>query len=157
MLNFDIRERIKKENPLDIYDYPVLVISPKTQGKKEVQKFKFNSKAVKSLDITAGNYVGLAFDDKNNLVIVNLDNTEEMYSAKVNKDFSFNSKKIFNKIVKYFNLDESKENVMKLDCSLDEESSHLYGIINKSDLNYSVNYNVNEMFGIENQEEENIL
>lgn len=153
MLNFDIRERIKKENPLDIYDCPVLVMNPKTQEKKGIQKFRFNNKAVKSLNITAGNYVGLAFDDKNNIVIVNLDNTEKMYSAKVNKDFSFNSKKMFNKIIKYLNLDENKENIMKLDCNLDESSLYSYGIINKSDLKY----NINETFGIENQKEENIL
>lgn len=154
MLNFDIRERVKKVNPLDKYDYAILVVNPKTQEEKSVQKFELNSVAVKELDITAGNYVGLALNDTGSLVIVNLDSTEAPFSAKVNKDFTFNSKKMFNKIVKYFKLDENVRHILQLDCKLDEESSHLYGIISGF---MPANYNIEEMFGTELTEEEVVL
>lgn len=123
-LNFEIG---RKSNTVEEkYDFPVMVINPRNEQPKGVQKFEFNKAAVESLKLVAGQYVGLALTDNDELVVVNLDNNEAQFSAKVNKDFSFNSKKIFDRLVKHFQLDYTRLNEMVLSCYLDEEDDYFY-------------------------------
>lgn len=129
MLNFEISKR-RNNTEVEKYTFPVLTINEKNTSPKSVQKFEFNQAAVDQLKIIPGQYVGLAFDSNQELVIVNLDNKEAPFSAKVNKDFTFNSKKIFDKLVKHYSLDETVVNEMALSVSLDEEDDYFYANMN---------------------------
>jgi hypothetical protein len=123
-LNFEIG---RKNNTVEEkYDFPVMVINPRNEQPKGVQKFEFNKAAVRELKLIAGQYVGLALTDNDELVVVNLDQNEASFSAKINKDFTFNSKKMFDKIIKFFELDDTNLNEMALSCYLDEEDDYYY-------------------------------
>lgn len=138
-LNFEIG---RKSNTVEEkYDFPVMVINPRNEQPKGVQKFEFNKAAVEELKLVAGQYVGLALTDNDELVVVNLDKNEAPFSAKVNKDFTFNSKKMFDKIVKFFELDDTDLNEMALSCYLDDEDDYYFasmhligGEINNGDM-----------------------
>jgi len=122
-LNFKITEKVKNLVE-EKHDFPVLTITPKTTEAKTVQKLQLNKEAVFQLNLKAGQYVGLAINSNRELVIVNLDNNEAQFSAKLNKDFSFNSKRIFNQLVKHFSLDPTIENELSLNCYKDEEDDY---------------------------------
>jgi len=124
MLNFQIGR--KNNTVVEKYTFPVLTINPRNTQPKSVQKFEFNGAAVQHLNLVAGQYVGLAFTEAGELVIVNLDNREAQFSSKVNKDFSFNSGKIFDKLVAFFELNDTVINEMALSCYLDEEDDYYY-------------------------------
>lgn len=124
MLNFQIAKR--GNTVVEKYTFPVLTINPRNTQPKSVQKFEFNKAAVEELKLNAGQYVGLAFTEAGELVIVNLDNREAQFNSKINKDFSFNSGRIFDKLVAFYELDDTVINEMALSCYLDEEDDYYY-------------------------------
>jgi hypothetical protein len=125
MLNFQIAKR-SNNTVVEKYTFPVLTINPRNTQPKGVQRFEFNKAAIEQLKLSAGQYVGLAFTEAGSLVIVNLDNREAQFSSKINKDFSFNSGKIFDKLVSFYKLDDKVLNEMALECYLDEEDDYYY-------------------------------
>lgn len=152
MLNFNaVKEKVKKENPLDLYDFPVLLVNQETE-EHSVQKFEFNSHAINELDLTHGHYVGIALTDNKELVLVNLEKNESLtkFSAKLNKDNTFNSKKIYSKICKFFNLNKDEKYVFNLNCKLDIDSNYLYATLNLVEFTMQLTNKSTESFSEEN-------
>jgi hypothetical protein len=129
MLNFEVVKTRQRNTVVEKYDFPVLVINPRTDIIGGVQKFELNKAAVKEFAFNEEleNFVGLAFNVDNDLVLVNLNGNQVKISAKVNKDYSFNSRKIYDLLAKKHNLFPTDTYEFRLVITTDEESGLKFG------------------------------
>lgn len=129
MLDFGVIKSREKKTTVEKYDFPVLVVNPRTDIIGGVQKFELNKAAVDLFEFSkdAENFIGLAFDANKKLVLVNLGENQAKIMAKVNKDFSFNSRKIYDIICKHFEIFPSGTHEFRLDITKDEDSGLMFG------------------------------
>lgn len=128
-LNFEVVKTRNRNTVVEKYDFPVLVVNQRTSIVGGVQKFELNKAAVQQFGLNNEyeSFVGLAFNADNKLVLVNLEDQQAKIMAKVNKDYSFNSSRIYNLLAKQFELLPSETYEFKLDITTDEDSMLKFG------------------------------
>ena len=131
MLDFDL---VQRRTVIEKYDFPVLTIYEENKKERGQQKFEFNAAAIAMLDLDEGiNYVGVAWmfinsaDEDKEMVIINFKGEDNKYKmAKLNKDLSFSSKKMFDLLKKNVIFDGSIQNEFNVVFHIDESTGYQY-------------------------------
>jgi len=107
-----IPKREKKEEVLK-YEYPYIHVIPATE-KKSVTKFKmYNTEELLGEEMEKISYFQI--DNPKEFFLANTSTLQTPAQCKVNKDNSFNSKALYERLVKEWELEEGKELFLKLD------------------------------------------
>ena len=156
MLDFDVVKTRQRNTVVEKYDFPVLVVNPRTSIVGGVQKFELNKAAVQQFGFSKEyeSFVGLAFNADKKLVLVNLEDQQAKIMAKVNKDYSFNSSRIYNLLAKQFELLPSETYEFKLDITTDEESMLKFGEL--SEITQATNQSISIIPSYEDDIKENM-